>query len=215
VSEHRHPVPPAFDEIVATGAAEIVTKSPEEFSHNRSSLYADPVAWLATAAVDEALRPADRSGSHRNVLAFPEQVGVIAVSNHCTIETMRSVAAAAPRGRMSPLQFAGANPGSLAGLVCMHWKFRGPTLTLSTNLADGVPSALVAATAWLRREHATSVILLTHTVAEGLHTARCVVLSGSSSPSADAGQVLSSGDDLARLVLPGPTVVPPGTPRDA
>lgn len=214
MTELLHAAPPG-PTIVATDAAEIVTTHPDEFSQNRSSLYADPVAWLATAVVDQALRHEEQADSLGSVLDLPEQVGVIAVSNHCTIETMRSVATAAPRGRVSPLQFAGANPGSLAGLVCMRWKFRGPTLALSMNLADGVPAALVAATAWLQRGHAARVILLTHAVAGGRHTARCVVLLGISNPASDADQVAGSADDLAHLILPESTAAAPGASQEA
>lgn len=139
---------------------------PAAFAHNSPSLFADPVAWLVSAAVEKC--------AHL-VAGAPDRVGVIAVSEFATLVTMRAIARTASKGRMSPLRFAGANPGALAGLTCLRWGFRGPAMTLSMNPVDGVDTALVLANGLLSSGAAEHMVLATHTVA-GEHTAHCVVV---------------------------------------
>ena len=52
--------------------------------------------------------------------------------------TLTAIAGTAARGFVSPLRFAGANPGVLAGLACIRWKLRGPSLTFAMA-PDAVP----------------------------------------------------------------------------
>jgi 3-oxoacyl-(acyl-carrier-protein) synthase len=101
--------------------------------HSRPSFYADPAAWLAVEAVAAALDQAALDQAAAAVTAAAEEVGVLAVSATATTHTMRGIRRTAATGRVSPLRFAGANPGSLAGLVCLQYGFRGPSLTLSMH----------------------------------------------------------------------------------
>jgi hypothetical protein len=139
---------------------------PAVFAHNSPSLFADPVAWLVSAAVEKCAHV---------VAGAPDGVGVIAVSEFATLLTMRAIARTASKGRVSPLRFAGANPGALAGLTCLRWGFRGPAMTLSMNPEHGVDTALVLANGLLSAGAAEYMVLATHAVA-GEHIARCVVL---------------------------------------
>ncbi|WP_406207807.1 polyketide synthase [Kitasatospora sp. NBC_01560] len=155
--------------VAGTGTAASAT--PAEFARNAPSFFADPVAWLIAAAVDRALDDCPDDLTHR-----PDQVGVIALSALCSGLTMAALAASAGRGMVSPLRFAGANPGVLAGLPCIRRQFRGPTLTLAMPPAHGLEPAAVAAGAWLDGGQATHVLIATHLVEDGVHVARCAVL---------------------------------------
>lgn len=150
--------------------ADVVCADPETFSRNSSSRYADPVAWLAVEAARRAL---ERTPA---VLDAREDTAVLAVSEHGTLGTMRGIAARMRAGRISPLRFAGANPGLLAGLVCLEWGLRGPSLALTMPAALGVDTAQVVADGWLRRGQARYVLLLTHELCGPEHAASCRVL---------------------------------------
>ncbi|WP_162795002.1 coronafacic acid synthetase [Nonomuraea lactucae] len=136
------------------------------------NLYADPVAWLVADAVRDAL-----TACPGDVAAARDDVGTILVSAHCTRHTMRAVAGSAAGGRVSPLRFAGASPGTAGSLACIVHGFRGPALTLSTGARDGLPTARVLARSWLRSGAAAYVIVSVHGVdAQGGHRVRSVVL---------------------------------------
>jgi hypothetical protein len=145
------------------------------FSRNARSLYADPVAWLIAAAVDRAAElAAGRYGA--DLAATGDDVGVIAVSEIATLATMRAIAEAAPRGRVSPLRFAGANPSTLAGLTCMRSRYRGPTLTLTMDPAAGIGPAAAVARGFLASGAARYVVLAAHFVSgAGKHVANCAI----------------------------------------
>jgi hypothetical protein len=126
-------------------------------SRNAPSHYADPVAWLATEAAEQAILR-----SSEEVLAQPDDVGVLAVSDECTVATMRDIAARMRRGRISPLTFAGANPGSLAGLPCLRWRLRGPTMTLTMPPERAHVAASAIVRLWLASGQARLVLVLDH-----------------------------------------------------
>ncbi|MFD8570104.1 hypothetical protein [Streptomyces sp. NPDC059639] len=105
-----------------------------------------------------------------------DQVGMIAISESCTVTTMQIIAKATPRGRLSPLKFAGANPGSIAGLSCIQQGYRGPTLALSTAPTNAVGTASDIAASWLGRGLARYVLIATHRQDNDVHAARCLVL---------------------------------------
>ena len=155
--------------VIGSGSA--ASANPAEFARNAPSFFADPVAWLVSAAVGRALDdcPDDLAGR-------PDKVGVIALSGTCTGLTMAALAASAGRGMVSPLRFAGANPGVLAGLPCIRWRFRGPTLTLAMPPAHGLEPATVVAGAWLHGGQASHVLIATHRVEDAVHVARCAVI---------------------------------------
>ncbi|GHF18072.1 MULTISPECIES: beta-ketoacyl synthase N-terminal-like domain-containing protein [Streptomyces] len=149
--------------------AEVTSTDPEEFSRNAPSTYADPVAWLAVEAARRALADVPE------VLAAREDTAVLAVSAHATIGTMHGIVRRIRAGRVSPLHFAGANPGLLAGAVCREWQLKGPSLTLTMPPAHGTDAALTVARGLLGRALAPYVLLLTHEADEAGHTAVCTV----------------------------------------
>ncbi|MEI5519908.1 coronafacic acid synthetase [Streptomyces brasiliscabiei] len=143
----------------------------------KASLYADPLSWLVLDAVEQALgacggilTPADAPARR--------SVGHIAVSDQCTTHTMRQLAAAIPSGRVSPLRFSGANPGSICGLPSQLLGLGGPTMTLSMPPEKGLPPALLVARAWLRQDSASHVIVTTHRAdASGHHVTSTILTS--------------------------------------
>jgi len=185
MSDRPTPVSPP---LAVIGFGEVSTTDPAEFSRNGPSFFADPVAWLVTAAVEQAL-----GRCREDVLTVSDNIGVLVVSEVCTLETMRSIARAATRGRISPLRFAGANPGSLASVACIRWGFRGPTLTLSMSHAAGVEPAVIVAGSWLHSGQAGYVVLGSHYLHNGkLHIARCVIIRGTSDTDSDDAEHISS-----------------------
>jgi hypothetical protein len=154
---------------LAIGAAD--GPDPAAFARNGPSFFADPAAWLVTAAVADAL-----DACPENVLARPDAAGVIVVTQRCTAVTLQAIARTAGRGMVSPLRFAGANPGILAGLPCITYQLRGPSLVLATDPATGVPAAAAVAASWLSLRQAAYVLVAVHLAREGQHAARCAVV---------------------------------------
>ena len=153
--------------VVGVGAAH-GSGTPER--QRAASLYADPVAWLVVDAVHAALDAAGPVGP-------APAAGVLSVSDWGTRHTMRLIGAAAVSGRVSPLRFAGASPGSIAGLACIVHRFTGPSLMLSMPPAEGREPAGLLAAAWLMAGACTHVIVNEHEVHDdGLHTVRTVLL---------------------------------------
>ncbi|GAA2793096.1 hypothetical protein [Saccharopolyspora taberi] len=153
------------------GHSTVRSTNPAEFAENRPSFFADPVAWQFAAAIGQALQP-----HHATVLANPDDVAIITMSEHATLLTMQAVATTAQRGRVSPLRFAGSNPGATTGLPCIRWGLRGPSLALSTTPAAAAPTALTVADSWLTRGLARFLVLAGHTLDDtGTHEVQCVV----------------------------------------
>lgn len=148
---------PDLVQLTTVGASQLRTTDLAACSRNIPSQYADPVAWLATAAVAQAI-----GQSSADVLGQPDDVGVLAVSDECTAVTLRDIAAGMRRGRISPLTFAGANPGSLAGLPCLRWRLRGPTMTLTMPPARARVAASAIVRFWLASGQARVVLELNH-----------------------------------------------------
>ena len=154
--------------VVATGTA--IATDRVRPAHNSPSFFADPAGWLVAAAVQDAL-----AGCTEPVLADPDQVGVLVLSATGPARSMRDIAGTATRGMVSPLRFAGANPGVLAGLACIRWRLRGPSLNLAMAPADGVDVARTVVTAWLTGGQATWVLVAGHHDAGDQQIARCAV----------------------------------------
>lgn len=195
--------PPGWHSAMPPGFGEIVTADTDEFSRNRSSFYADPVAWLMAAVARQAIErcPDDLADLLRGTDdTTADRVGVVMISETCSLSTISSVQAGVARGRVSPLRFAGANPGGLTSLVCIEWRFRGPTLTLAMSPADGLAPAKIVARAWLVGGQADHVLLGVHRVVDGpdgpRHIGRCAVL---------GSETLDDrlGDGLDRALLEG------------
>ncbi|MFF5209656.1 hypothetical protein [Streptosporangium sp. NPDC000396] len=140
--------------VVARGRA--ATGDLPSAGRRTASFYADPAAWLVVDAVQAAL---DLAGD--DVRAGPD-VGVLSVSDHGTAHTMRAVAAGTARGVVSPLRFAGASPGSLAGLACVVFGFRGPSLMLCMSPYAARPVASAITLSWLRAGKCRHVVVAEH-----------------------------------------------------
>ncbi|WP_238009392.1 hypothetical protein KZZ52_26225 [Dactylosporangium sp. AC04546] len=132
--------------------------------------YADPAAWLVLDAIAEAA-PAVPGAA----------VGLIGVSEHATLHTLRRCAAdrAADPAALSPLRFVAASPGTLVGLAAVHLGYTGPSLLLTMPPALGRPVAVTIAQEWLRAgpPAARAVAVATYEVsADGTHVAECTWL---------------------------------------
>jgi 3-oxoacyl-(acyl-carrier-protein) synthase len=132
--------------------------APQRGHRNSPSLFADPLAWLVADAVAALLE-----GS----AAVRDETGIIVCSETATTETMRSLAASVPSGRLSPMRFAGANPGVVAGLSCIRLGLRGPSLVLTMPPDTGRAVAALMATGWIRDGCASAVVLVEHLVRDG------------------------------------------------
>ncbi|WP_328603287.1 hypothetical protein OG943_24720 [Amycolatopsis sp. NBC_00345] len=133
--------------------------------------FADPVAWLVARSVGAALAAAPAEAT-----ANPDEVGVILVSAHCTSGTLAAVAEATKSGRLSPMRFAAASPGTAGSISCIVHGFRGPSLTLATAPAIGLAAAQVVARGWLTAGAARYVVLSSHTVDEdGRHAVHSTI----------------------------------------
>ncbi|MEU7746482.1 hypothetical protein [Nonomuraea sp. NPDC049158] len=136
-----------------------------------ASFYADPAAWLVVSAVEAALAWAPEVVRRRAA-----EIGALAVSDHGSRHTMRSVADTAARGRVSPLRFAGANPGSLAGLLCITLGFRGPSLLVCMPPERAGPIVALIAAGWLATGQCRYVAVAEHSANNGHHTATARIL---------------------------------------
>lgn len=135
-----------------------------------ASFYADPVAWLVTDAVAAALRDAGE-----RVRAATTETGVLSVSREATRHTMRQLATA--DGKVSPMRFAGASAGSIAGVPCIVFGLKGPSLVLSMPPADGRAVAQLVARSWLAAGNCRYVVLNEHESAgSGGHVVRSSVV---------------------------------------
>jgi hypothetical protein len=147
----------------------VTVADPAQCSDNRPSFYADPVAWLVTRAVEQVL-----DGTY--VPAELDKVAVLVMSGSTTRPTMAGIADKAARGRVSPLRFAGANPGILAGLTCIQWGFTGPSLVLANDPADVLDTAAAVVDSWLDSGQARHVLCVAHRTDPNGHRARCVIV---------------------------------------
>ncbi|MFF8958098.1 beta-ketoacyl synthase N-terminal-like domain-containing protein [Streptomyces sp. NPDC014894] len=135
-------------------SATVVAEDPAEHSANKPSFYADPAAWLVAEAVDRALAECAEP-----VLDDADDTGIVVMSATGSERTMRDIARAALRSRVSPLRFAGANPGVLAGLSAIRHGLRGPSLVLAADPDTAAPVALTMIEGWLADGQARHVIL--------------------------------------------------------
>ncbi|KUL36309.1 polyketide synthase [Streptomyces sp. NRRL F-4489] len=138
------------------GSATLVADDPADHARNKPSFYADPVAWLVAETVDRAL--ADCAAAP--VPDAAEDTGILVMSATGTRRTMRRIAGSVPRSRVSPLRFAGANPGVLAGLPALRHGLRGPSLLLAAHPDDATPAAFTVIGGWFADGHARHVFLV-------------------------------------------------------
>lgn len=155
------------------GSATVTVEDPAEHSVNKPSFYADPAAWLVAETVDRALAHCDEP-----VLDAADDTGIVVMSATGSERTLRAIARSVPRSRVSPLRFAGANPGVLAGLPALRHGLRGPSLLLARDPDAATPVALTMIGGWLANGHARHVLLAgLRSTADG-QSCRCLVLTG-------------------------------------
>ncbi|WP_433518585.1 hypothetical protein ACQP2T_25700 [Nonomuraea sp. CA-143628] len=164
-----------------------------------ASFYADPAAWLVVAAVEAAL-----AGAPEAVRRRVADIGALAVSDHGTRHTMRSVADTAARGRVSPLRFAGANPSSLAGLLCITLGFRGPSLLVCMPPERAGPVVALIAAGWLATGQCRYVAVVEHSANNGHHTAAARILAPAPARHTAAARARAARRGDADGQIPGP-----------
>ena len=124
-------------------------------SNNKPSLYADPLAWGVVNFIENSF-------SKTQINFDSENTAIIVVSDTCSKETIEKLYPLYKKGRSSPLKFAGANPGVLAGLASIIFKFRGPSIVLAM-MQQHSGNALYALTKyWFTHEQASQVFVITH-----------------------------------------------------
>ncbi|WP_438484716.1 beta-ketoacyl synthase N-terminal-like domain-containing protein [Streptomyces sp. S186] len=146
------PVPPGTRVL---GSATLVAEDPAAYARNKPSFYADPAAWLVAETVDRAL-----TDCAARVRDAADDTAILVMSATGSERTMRRIAGAVPRSRVSPLRFAGANPGVLAGLPALRHGLRGPSLLLAAHPDTAAPVAFTVIDGWLADGHARYVILV-------------------------------------------------------
>jgi hypothetical protein len=126
----------------------------ERESRNRSGFYAAPLAW---AAADFTRRLIEDEGA-----IAPHHIGLILVSDECSLAAIRELAGTAREGRISPLRFAGSSPAIVAGLPALEQGIRGPVLalTMRPRLAQAAVMALIRY--WTSYSGVTAVIAIAH-----------------------------------------------------
>jgi 3-oxoacyl-(acyl-carrier-protein) synthase len=152
------------------GHAEVTAADPAGFSANKPSFFADPLAWMVVAAIERAL------GGIPMEPAMTDETGVLVMRDTGALPTSRVIARQAQRGQVSPLRFAGSNPGILAGLSCIRWELRGPSLVLTGAFAKVAGAGLTVARRWLADGHARHVVCAGYQEGPEGHTVRCVIL---------------------------------------
>lgn len=126
----------------------------ESRARNRPSMYADPVAWAVldfASTIIEELGDVERAN-----------VGLLAISDVCSLSTMRLLSDSSKNGKISPLRFAGANPGIIAGLTAIEYKLRGPSLVLTMSPERAVAVVLPVLKYWIEQNGVAKVILVAH-----------------------------------------------------
>ncbi|GGZ48761.1 hypothetical protein GCM10010387_48920 [Streptomyces inusitatus] len=140
------------------------------------SSYADPVALLVSDTVAEVLALLPETDTEPGT-GTGTSTGVLTVSETGTLHTMRTLAAGLGRGRISPLRFAGAGPGSLAGLACIVHGLRGPSLVLTMPPTAAEPLLVPLVHGWLTTGGCRQVVVNEHlTDAAGTHFVRSRVV---------------------------------------
>ena len=148
----------ALNALTVIGSGEAGSPQPDLFeAQTRATVrYADVSAWITAVAIARAI------SSFRDRLAgCLHQVGLVIVSDQGPTVTMAEVNDATAKGFSSPLRYAAASPGSLVGVACISFGFRGPTLNFTMCPANGVPIALQMCDNMLSRGVALYMVLAT------------------------------------------------------
>jgi hypothetical protein len=134
--------------------------------------YADPLSWTAATAVGQAL-----SDLKDMIDPLRHSIGLITISEHGPAQTIAAVAEASAAGFSSPMRYPAANPGALAGVICITHELRGPSMNIVMPPAIAIPICAAFAGAWIDRHRVPLVVLLASTrTGIGKYLARCLLL---------------------------------------
>ena len=134
--------------------------------------YADPAAWTTATAVANAL-----AGAEELSAKWQHEIGMIAISDQGPGGTIAEVLAEGSRGFSQPMHYAAASPGTLVGVPCIAFGFRGPTMNLTMVPQDGIPMALTLCVGWLARKAAKLMVVATcSTNSSGIMMSRALLL---------------------------------------
>ena len=157
--------------------------------------YADPAAWASATAIARAFATARES-----VDAAGDAIGVLVNTDRGPAQTMAHLAKEAREGFSSPLRYPASNPGSLAGVPCIAFGLRGPTLVLTMPAIQGTPVGLIIAGQWLSRGIVPLVALTVHASRPpNRNLARCLILAYRAEGVSPPGDDASLAADLAWL----------------
>jgi hypothetical protein len=163
-----------MNSFTVAGSGEATAHDPSLFDPKiRNTIrYADPAAWITANAVHFAL-----AGAEAIIAEYRHQIGIITVSDQGPAKSMAKMQADGETGFSSPLHYAASGPWTLAGVSCIAFGLRGPTLNLTMEPRVGVPVALGLCDGWLKRKVAPFVVLAaTRADASGSALSRAVLL---------------------------------------
>ncbi|MGA3081576.1 MAG: hypothetical protein ABSD44_09360 [Terracidiphilus sp.] len=142
--------------LAASGEADSYRRDLFEARIRATVRYADPAAWMTATAVAFAL------AEFGDLLAqWRHEIGIIAISDLGPAESMTRMQTDATTGFSSPLHYAASSPGTLAGVSCIAFGLRGPTMNLTMAAREGVPVALTLCAGWLGRKTARLMLVAT------------------------------------------------------
>jgi hypothetical protein len=188
-------------EVMVVGTGEATSHDPGLFEAKiRATVrFADPAAWITANAVHHALARAE------GILAeFRHQIGIITVSDQGPSQSMAKMQADGETGFSSPLHYAASGPWTLAGVSCIVFGLRGPTLNLTMDPREGLPTALTMCEGWLTRNVAPfMVVAASRADGSGAIMSRAVLLAppgfaGSDAPLTESSLAWLAAVDPAR-----------------
>jgi hypothetical protein len=169
-----------LDALIVAASGEADSYRPDLFEAKiRATVrFADPAAWTTATAVAVAL-----AGAGDLLAEWRHEIGIIAISNQGPAAAMAKMEADGSTGFSSPLHYAASSPGTLAGVSCIAFGLRGPTMNLTMAPQDGVPVAMMLCAGWLKRKAARFMIVATHCAGgSGAMMSRAVLLAPSGFP---------------------------------
>jgi len=148
----------ALSKLTVVGSGETGSSQREMFDARvRATVrYADPAAWTTASAVKIAF-----AGAEELLSESRHEIGMIAISDEGPGEAMAEVLEEGTKGFSMPMHYAAASPGTLAGVSCIAFGLRGPTMNLTMTPQDGIPVALTLCAGWLARKAARFMIVAT------------------------------------------------------
>jgi hypothetical protein len=161
--------------VAASGEADSYRPDLFEAKIRATVRYADPAAWTTATAAAVAL-----AGVGELLAEWRHEIGMIAIGDQGPAKSMAKVQEDGTTGFSSPLHYAASSPGTLAGVSCIAFGLRGPTMNLTMAPREGVPVALTMCAGWLARKTARFMVVATHcTGSSGAMKSRAILLAPS------------------------------------